>query len=104
MDDALQLIFGQTRSPGYLDANRAFDESFGDLKACTRSRPIRPCSMRWKMLVEDLDPQAVAEATASEGGIGGLIVSRKAKLWDAPTSRAGRPRPLLTRTASSTPS
>ena len=40
-----------------------------------------------RMLVEDLDPQAIAESTAPEGGIGGLIGSRKAKMWDAYVAR-----------------
>ncbi|MGX5734127.1 type VI secretion system-associated FHA domain protein TagH [Bosea thiooxidans] len=85
VDDALQLIFGQPRS-GYLDAKRAFDESFRDLKA-HQIKTYSAMQHALKMLVEDLDPQAVAEATASEGGIGGLIGSRKAKLWDAYVAR-----------------
>jgi len=85
VDDALQLIFGQPRS-GYLDAKRAFDESFRDLKA-HQIKTYSAMQHALKMLVEDLDPQAVAEATAAEGGIGGLIGSRKAKLWDAYVAR-----------------
>ncbi|MCU4182590.1 type VI secretion system-associated FHA domain protein TagH [Bosea sp. BH3] len=85
VDDALQLIFGQPRS-GYLDAKRAFDESFRDLKA-HQIKTYSAMQHALKMLVEDLDPQAVAEATAPEGGIGGLIGSRKAKMWDAYVAR-----------------
>ena len=40
-----------------------------------------------KMLVEDLDPQAINEATAQDGGLGGLIGSRKAKMWEAYVAR-----------------
>lgn len=85
VDDALQLIFGQPRS-GYLDARRAFDESFRDLKA-HQIKTYSAMQHALKMLVEDLDPQAIAEGAAQEGGIGGLIGSRKAKMWDAYVAR-----------------
>ncbi|UZF94133.1 type VI secretion system-associated FHA domain protein TagH [Bosea sp. NBC_00550] len=85
VDDALQLIFGQPRS-GYLDARRAFDESFRDLKA-HQIKTYSAMQHALKMLVEDLDPQAVAESTAQDGGIGGLIGSRKPKMWDAYVAR-----------------
>jgi type VI secretion system protein ImpI len=85
VDDALQLIFGQPRS-GYLDARRAFDESFRDLKA-HQIKTYSAMQHALKMLVEDLDPQAIAEATAQDGGIGGLIGSRKAKMWEAYVAR-----------------
>lgn len=85
VDDALQLIFGQPRS-GYLDAKRAFDESFRDLKA-HQIKTYSAMQHALKMLVEDLDPQAIAEATAQDGGLGGLIGSRKAKMWEAYVAR-----------------
>ncbi|MGO4174244.1 type VI secretion system-associated FHA domain protein TagH [Bosea sp. TAF32] len=85
VDDALQLIFGEPRS-GYLDAKRAFDESFRDLKA-HQIKTYSAMQHALKMLVEDLDPQAIAEGTAQDGGIGGLLGSRKAKMWDAYVAR-----------------
>jgi len=85
VDDALQLIFGQPRS-GYLDAKRAFDESFRDLKA-HQIKTYSAMQHALKMLVEDLDPQAINETTAQDGGIGGLIGSRKAKMWEAYVAR-----------------
>lgn len=85
VDDALQLIFGQPRS-GYLDAKRAFDESFRDLKA-HQIKTYSAMQHALRMLVEDLDPQAIAEATTPEGGIGGLIGSRKAKMWETYVAR-----------------
>ncbi|MBN9454859.1 MAG: type VI secretion system-associated FHA domain protein TagH [Bosea sp.] len=85
VDDALQLIFGQPRS-GYLDAKRAFDESFRDLKA-HQIKTYSAMQHALKMLVEDLDPQAINEATAQDGGLGGLIGSRKAKMWETYVAR-----------------
>jgi len=86
VDDALQLILGQPRS-GYLDAKRAFDESFRDLKA-HQIKTYSAMQHALKMLVEDLDPQAISEATAQDGGgLGGLIGSRKAKMWEAYVAR-----------------
>lgn len=85
VDDALQLIFGQPRS-GYLDARGAFDESFRDLKA-HQIKTYSAMQQALKLLVEDLDPQGIAEAAAQESGIGGLIGSRKAKMWDIYTAR-----------------
>lgn len=85
VDDALQLIFGQPKS-GYLDARRAFDESFRDLKA-HQIKTYSAMQHALRMLVEDLDPQAVAESTAQERGLEALIGSRKARMWDAYVAR-----------------
>ncbi|MFJ5370654.1 type VI secretion system-associated FHA domain protein TagH, partial [Bosea sp. CER48] len=85
VDDALQLIFGQPRS-GYLDARRAFDESFRDLKA-HQIKTYSAMQQALRLLVDDLDPQAIAEGTASEGGLGSLIGSRKARMWEAYVAR-----------------
>lgn len=85
VDDALQLIFGQPRS-GYLDARRAFDESFRDLKA-HQIKTYSAMQHALQMLVEDLEPQAIAEGTAQDGGLSGLIGSRKAKMWETYVAR-----------------
>ncbi|RDJ24968.1 type VI secretion system-associated FHA domain protein TagH [Bosea caraganae] len=85
VEDALQLIFGRPTS-GYLNAQKAFDESFKDLKI-HQIKTYSAMQHALRMLVEDLDPQAVAESVAPEGGLGGLIGSRKAKMWDAYVAR-----------------
>jgi type VI secretion system protein ImpI len=85
VDDALQLIFGQPKS-GYLDAQRAFDESFRDLKA-HQIKTYSAMQHALRMLVEDLDPQAIAESTAQDRGLEALIGSRKARMWDAYVAR-----------------
>lgn len=85
VEDALQLIFGRPTS-GYLNAQKAFDESFKDLKI-HQIKTYSAMQHALRMLVEDLDPQAVAESVAPEGGLGALIGSRKAKMWDAYVAR-----------------
>ncbi|MFA6968849.1 type VI secretion system-associated FHA domain protein TagH [Bosea sp. (in: a-proteobacteria)] len=85
VDDALQLIFGRPKS-GYLSAQKAFDESFKDLKA-HQIKTYSAMQHALRMLVEDLDPQAIAESTAQERGLDSLLGSRKAKMWDAYVAR-----------------
>ncbi len=85
VDDALQLIFGRPKS-GYLSAQKAFDESFKDLKA-HQIKTYSAMQHALRMLVEDLDPQAIAESMAQERGLDSLLGSRKAKMWDAYVAR-----------------
>ncbi|HEV7261197.1 MAG TPA: type VI secretion system-associated FHA domain protein TagH [Bosea sp. (in: a-proteobacteria)] len=85
VDDALQLIFGKPKS-GYLSAQKAFDESFRDLKA-HQIKTYSAMQHALRMLVEDLDPQAIAESTAQERGLDSLLGSRKAKMWDSYVAR-----------------
>lgn len=85
VDDALQLIFGKPKS-GYLSAQKAFDESFRDLKA-HQIKTYSAMQHALRMLVEDLDPQAIAETMAQERGLDSLLGSRKAKMWDAYVAR-----------------
>lgn len=85
VDDAMALIFGRPTS-GYLDARRAFEDSFKDLKV-HQIKTYSAMQHALRMLVEDLDPQAVAESMPPERGLESLIGSRKAKLWDAYVAR-----------------
>ena len=39
------------------------------------------------MMVADLDPQAIDDATEADRGLSGMIGSRKARLWDAYVAR-----------------
>ncbi len=83
-EDAMRIMFGPaTRS--YLDAYRAFAQSFDDLK----SHQIKTYSAMQHALItlmEDLDPQTI-EREAEDRGIASLVTSRKAKLWDAYVAR-----------------
>jgi type VI secretion system protein ImpI len=85
VDDAMKLILGRPTS-GYLTARKAFEESFRDLKA-HQIKTYSAMQHALRLLVEDLDPQAVTESLPAERGIEALIGSRKARLWDAYVAR-----------------
>lgn len=85
IEDALKLIFGRPTS-GYLNAQKAFEESFKDLKV-HQIKTYSAMQHALRMLVEDLDPQAVAESLEAGRGLDGLLSSRKGKLWDAYVAR-----------------
>ena len=78
-------MFGKpTRS--YLDARRALEQAFQDLK----SHEIQTYSAMQQALtrlVADLDPGEIDKATDRDGGIAGLVGSRKTKLWDTYVTR-----------------
>lgn len=84
-EDALKLMFGRPTS-GYLDARRSLDEGFKDLKI-HQVKTYSAMQHALRLLVEDLDPHAIAESVDSDKGLGALIGSRKAKLWDTYTAR-----------------
>ncbi|WP_186419125.1 type VI secretion system-associated FHA domain protein TagH [Bosea sp. CS1GBMeth4] len=85
IEDALKLIFGRPTS-GYLNAQKAFEESFRDLKI-HQIKTYSAMQHALRMLVEDLDPQAVSESLDAGRGLEGLLSSRKGKLWDAYVAR-----------------
>jgi type VI secretion system protein ImpI len=84
-EDALKLMFGRPTS-GYLDARRSLEEGFKDLKI-HQVKTYSAMQHALRLLVEDLDPHAIAESVDSDKGLGALIGSRKAKLWDTYTAR-----------------
>ena len=85
VDEALRIMFGPpTRS--YLDARRAIEQGFADLK----SHQIKTYSAMQHALTElmaDIEPLAIESDTDADRGIAGLMTSRKAKLWDAYVAR-----------------
>lgn len=84
-EDALRIMLGPA-TRGYLDAPRAFAQGFSDLK----SHQLRTYSAMQKairIIAEDLDPAAIENATANEGGLVAMIGSRKARLWDSYVTR-----------------
>jgi type VI secretion system protein ImpI len=84
-EDALRLMFGKPTS-GYLDARRTLEQSFKDLKI-HQVKTYAAMQHALRMLVEDLDPQAIAESTEADKGLAALVGSRKAKMWDTFAAR-----------------
>jgi type VI secretion system protein ImpI len=84
-DDALRIMFGPPTA-SYLDAQRALEEAFSDVKD-HQMRTYAAMQQALAMIVADLDPQAIDAATEVDRGISGVIGSRKARLWDAYVAR-----------------
>jgi type VI secretion system protein ImpI len=84
-EDALRIMFGAPTA-SYLDARRALEEAFGDLKE-HQIRTYSAMQQAIAMMVADLDPQAIDNATEADRGLSGVIGSRKARLWDAYVAR-----------------
>jgi len=84
-EEALRVMFGpSTRS--YLDAQRAMAQGFDDLKS-HQIKTYSAMQHALTLLLAELDPQTIDRTTEAEGGIAALMVSRKAKLWDAYVAR-----------------
>ena len=79
-EDALRIMFGPP-SASYLDARRALEEAFADVKE-HQVRTYSAMQQALKMLLDDLDPQAIEEATGS-----GMLGSRKSRAWDTYSER-----------------
>lgn len=84
-EDALKIMFGP-RTSGYLDAKRAFQGAFTDLKT-HQINTFAAMQHAVRMLVEDLDPKAIDEAAGSDKGFAALFGSRKTRLWDLYVAR-----------------
>jgi type VI secretion system protein ImpI len=83
--DALRIMFGP-QSIGYLDAHRAIAQGFEDLKV-HQIKTYSAMQHALARLIGDLDPKTIERETEGAGGIGSLLQSRKAKLWEAYEAR-----------------
>jgi type VI secretion system protein ImpI len=79
--DALRTMFGPATA-SYLDAHRAIGQGFADLKA-HQIKTYAAMQQAIAMLMADFDPHAIEAHADDDRGIAALLVSRKAKLWDA---------------------
>jgi type VI secretion system protein ImpI len=84
-EEAFRKMFGP-RTRGYLDAHQSFKQAFEDLKS-HEITTYTAMQQAINLLVADLDPQAIDAATETDRGIAALVVSRKARLWDAYVAR-----------------
>ncbi|HXW72970.1 MAG TPA: type VI secretion system-associated FHA domain protein TagH [Methylocella sp.] len=83
--DALRLLFGPPMR-GYLEPGRALQQTFTDLKQ-HEIDVLAAMQGAVKMLVEDLDPDAIEQMVGNDRGLFAKIGSPKAKLWDAYVAR-----------------
>jgi type VI secretion system protein ImpI len=84
-EEALRIMFGpQTRS--YLDARRAIEQGFEDLKT-HQIKTYSAMQHALTTLMAGLDPDTLAREADADRGIADLMVSRKAKRWDAYVAR-----------------
>jgi type VI secretion system protein ImpI len=79
-EDALRIMFGPMTT-GYLDAQRAMSQGFGDLKS-HQIKTYAAMQHALAMIVGDLDPRKIEAEGERPSVIGGLIQPRNAKLWD----------------------
>jgi type VI secretion system protein ImpI len=79
-EDAMRIMFGPpTRS--YLDARRAFAQSFDNLKS-HQVRTFSAMQHALKLLLSEFDPEMIDKTSKADGGLASFVGSRKARLWD----------------------
>jgi type VI secretion system protein ImpI len=84
-EEALAIMLGPpTRN--YLDAKTTVEHSFADLKA-HQIQTYGAMQGALEALFEDLAPEKIDSSVEADRGLGGLVGSRKAKLWDAYVER-----------------
>ena len=79
-EEALAVMFGP-RTRNYLDAQTTIEQSFADLKT-HQILTFGAMQAALDALFEDLAPDRIDHSVEAEHGLGALISSRKAKLWD----------------------
>ncbi|MGV7031528.1 type VI secretion system-associated FHA domain protein TagH [Methylobacterium symbioticum] len=85
VDDALRIMLGRPSS-GFLEARRALESSFRDLKT-HQVKTYGAMQNALRLLMEDLSPEGIEASDEKDRGLGGLLGSRKARLWDIYTAR-----------------
>jgi type VI secretion system protein ImpI len=85
VEDALRIMLGPpTRS--YLDARRAFSQSFDDLKA-HQVKTFSAMQHALNLLLAEFDPEEIENTSTGDRGLAGVVGSRKARLWDIYVTR-----------------
>lgn len=79
-EDAMRIMFGPpTRS--YLDARRAFGQSFENLKS-HQVKTFSAMQHALKQLLSDFDPDVIDQISKADRGLASVLGSRRARLWD----------------------
>ena len=84
-EEALAIMFG-TPTRQYLDARATIESSFSDLKT-HQILTYGAVQGALDALFEDFAPERIDRSVEPDRGLGGIVVSRKAKLWDAYVER-----------------
>ncbi len=85
VEDALRIMLGRPTS-GYLGARRSFEEGFRDAKG-HQLKVFSAMQNALRLLLQGLDPETINASLGDDRGLGGLLGSRKARLWDAYATR-----------------
>ncbi|WP_026605393.1 type VI secretion system-associated FHA domain protein TagH [Methylobacterium sp. 285MFTsu5.1] len=85
VEDALRILFGRPTS-GYLPPRRAMEDGFRDLKA-HQVKVYAAMQHAVRLLLQDLDPDAIEASLGDDRGLNALLGSRKARLWDLYATR-----------------
>ena len=79
-EDALRILFGPPTS-SYLTPQKALESSFHDLKK-HQIAVFSAMQTALSQLIEDLDPKKIDAAIEQDKGVGSLLRSRQARLWE----------------------
>ena len=85
VEQAMKIMFGETPD-GYLGARETMERSFADLQKhqLFTFGAMQQALIEW---MDYLDPETIAGDTSEDGGLAGLVGSRRAKLWDTYVER-----------------
>jgi type VI secretion system protein ImpI len=84
-EEALAIMLGPA-TRNYLDAKATVEQSFADLKA-HQVQTYGAMQGALEALFEDLAPEKIDGSVEADRGLGALVGSRKAKLWDTYVER-----------------
>jgi type VI secretion system protein ImpI len=84
-EEAMRILFGP-KTHSYLDARRAFEQGFHDLKS-HQVKTYAAMQHAISMMIAHVDPAAVVKDAEGQEGILDRLQSRKARLWDAFVAR-----------------
>jgi type VI secretion system protein ImpI len=80
-EDAMRILFGP-KTHSYMEARKAFDEGFSDLKM-HQLKTYAAMQHAVSMLIADLDPTEIAKGVDRQEGALDMLRSRKSRLWEA---------------------
>jgi type VI secretion system protein ImpI len=85
LEEALVRMLGPP-TKGYLDGRRALAQGFDDLKS-HQFKTFAAMQQALQLTLGEFDPDVIENTSATDRGIGGLVGSRKARLWDIYVAR-----------------